>query len=73
MSDSEGIIQLVEDVRAGNIEPASAVVHRQVGEVVPGAVLELCHQPPHAGHGGQLGVEEEEHHVEVEGQGERKH
>ena len=60
VSDSQGIVQLVEDISAGHIDPAPAEVQRQVGEVVPGAVLELGHQSPHADHGGQLGVEEEQ-------------
>ena len=60
VSDSQGIVQLVEHIGAGHVDPASAGVQSQVGEVVPGAVLELRHQPPHADHGGQLGVEEEQ-------------
>ena len=60
VSDSQGIIQLIENIGAGHVYPAPAGVQRQVGEVVPGAVLELRHQPPHAAHGGQLGVKEEE-------------
>ena len=60
VSDSQGIVQLVENIGAGHVYPAPAGVQRQVGEVVPGAVLELRHQPPHAAHGGQLGVKEEQ-------------
>ena len=60
VSDSQGIIQLIENIGAGHVYPAPAGVQRQVGEVVPGAVLELRHQPPHAAHRGQLGVKEEQ-------------
>ena len=60
VSDSQGIVQLVENIGAGHVYPAPAGVQRQVGEVVPGAVLELRHQPPHAAYGGQLGVKEEQ-------------
>ena len=60
VSDSQGIVQLIEHVGASHVDPAPAGVQRQVREVVPGAVLELRHQPPQADHGRELGVEEDQ-------------
>ena len=60
MSDSQLVVQLVEDVGAGQVEPAHVLLYDQGGEVVLGVVLELRNKPSKGEGGSGRGEEEEE-------------
>ena len=48
VAHAEGVVQLVEHVGAGHVQPRPGGVQHQVRQVVPPAVLELRHQSPQA-------------------------
>ena len=58
VSHSQRVVQLVEDVGAGQVDPPRVLVDQERGEVVAGVVLELRHQSPHPP--GEVGGGEEE-------------